>query len=186
MSAPFDPTKTAAVKASFARWRAETVDLSPVRDLAGRSPLDAAAPPGCSTKNGALRVWAQFTRDAGMFRSGALLSGDFDRCLTLALVFAAPGGGRFAHDHAAALACCMGAFNGDLDRVWVEPPEPGLSPPRDVEQDRHLYRLFVGEDWRTPVAGTPPGPYLPWPQWRQRVDALAKPAGRPLGRRAGF
>ena len=160
---PFDVTLTDTVRKVFEEWRAE-VSTSAPRDLAGNSGMRGTA----TKRMPPLGIIGQFTRDAGMFRSGYMLSGSFERCFTLALRFGRPEANLVPrpYDHAAALACCLGAFGDDLDFVWVEPPATDSA--RRV--GLHVYRLFVGPDWATPVTGTPPtGGYVPWPEWRLRV-----------------
>lgn len=169
----------------LAAWRREhDRGQLTVRDLTASD----AAPQGTVRVNRPRGFWAQFTRDAGMHRSGALLSAAHDRCLSLVLCFFDPirpgAQGVRPQDHALAADACRGAFGRDLDRVWVEPPD-GLNPTAQRFQ-MYAYRLFVGDDWQTPVPLPPPlASLVAWPDWRGRLAehgarvAVAAGAGAP-------
>ena len=176
---PFlSPLNTEAIAQRFRTLRQAKLPTVPVRDVSG-GPENAHTPGGSTFLVRGLCL-LQANRDQGMFRSGLLLSSDFDRCLTLSLAFhdkQRPGDWR--QDHAAAVAACSGFFGIDLPLVWAEPPSTALAVARDL----HTYRLFVGEDWRTPVEGAPPtSGYFAWPDWRRRVDP---PAGGRFGYSSG-
>lgn len=89
-----------------------------------------------------------FTRDEGMHSSGWWKNPDYSRCEHLSLSFREIATGRPVdqqHDRARAWAL---AFYGERTRMlWIEPPFSKCGKRFDV----YHYRLFMAEDWRTPI-----------------------------------
>lgn len=89
-----------------------------------------------------------FTRDVWMHNCGWWKNPDYERCEHLSLSFfdretrsSAP------QDHARGRLWCK-AFFGDFARLlWVEPPYS----PQGKASDVYHYRLFMHDDWRTPL-----------------------------------
>lgn len=89
-----------------------------------------------------------FTRDEGMHTSGWWKNPDYERCFHLSLSFIDTESGMDApHDRKLATAWCLLFFRESTRLLWVEPPYSAHGRQHDVWH----YRLFVAEDWRTPI-----------------------------------
>jgi hypothetical protein len=89
-----------------------------------------------------------FTRDIWYHNCGWWKNPDYERCEHLSLSFfdwrtreSAP------HDHKRAAAWCTAFWDHYKRLLWVEPPTYEHGKAHDV----HHYRLFMHEDWKTPL-----------------------------------
>lgn len=180
-TAGFDLGRASELRRGFEGWRRDWLDRDriPVRERAygedALVPVRRDVPNPARRDVPALGLVAQLTRETGIARQGFLLDRQLDRAVTLALFFfdaakADPRAEFVEPDPDVVAVACQGVFGAHLDKVWVERPESGPDRFRRL----HLFRLFVGEDWLTPVTGRHPGPpHLAWPEWLSRASGEA-------------
>lgn len=89
-----------------------------------------------------------FTHDAGMHACGWWKNPDYERCKHLSLSFIDTDTREPApHDHDLAATWCTAFFGPMVNLIWAEPPFSPEGHARDVWH----YRVFMHEDWRTPL-----------------------------------
>jgi hypothetical protein len=169
---PFDAD---TLRARAAAWRRTLEDSEPLvlvadpdADPAATERMKAAARLGARAVP-EVGGHAVVTRDQGYHAAGFLPHPVFDRALHLSLRFTDAYGNSTPHHHPAARHLCEGFFGAAcLPLVQVERPSP--KAPHDVTVDRWRYRLFVMEDWSTPIVGAHVREYL---RWTERAAYLA-------------
>lgn len=155
-----------------AKWRLEA-EGAPVLDLRAADPRPA---PKTAHRVEQLSLLAILTRDVGYFTHPERLLPDeaWERCFHFSLAYGAitRWGQTCVHRHDLTRAFCEGAFGLWLPEVWAQPPGPGL----DQQRDRWRFRLFVAEDWRTPIRPKilrRPPTYVTWAEYLETAAAAA-------------